>query len=384
METTDLLFSLLRHAVCDEKLNRETVEACTPDTLVAVYALANKHDLAHLVAHALEGVTIPECEALQKLRKAKTMAIFRYARMDYEYEQLCRILENAEIPFVPVKGIVTRAYYPEPWMRTSSDIDILVKETDLKRATDALMLHHWSIHGEINHHDVHMCSAGGIHLDLHHSIKGNIDSTDVVLDRVWEHCILAENKRFEYRQTNAFFLYHLFAHTSRHFLSQECGIRPFLDLWMLRQRMVWDENALQKLCEAANIETFRLRMDELSCVWFGGKKHTQITEKMARCVVEREKQTQYYSASLFQKARANQPGHWGSRLIISYDLLKTTYPILEKHRWLTPLFQAVRWLKKLTDGRIGRMIQQHRIKKSIDTTHIAEAKQFLQDIGLCD
>ena len=64
METTVLFFTLLRHAVCGETLNLETIKACSPEKLEEVYALANKHDLVHLVAHALEAAEIPECVAL--------------------------------------------------------------------------------------------------------------------------------------------------------------------------------------------------------------------------------------------------------------------------------------------------------------------------------
>ena len=35
-------------------------------------------------------------------------------------------IKKVQIPFLPLKGSVIRQYYPEPWMRTSCDIDILV------------------------------------------------------------------------------------------------------------------------------------------------------------------------------------------------------------------------------------------------------------------
>ncbi|MBO4954226.1 MAG: nucleotidyltransferase family protein, partial [Clostridia bacterium] len=36
------------------------------------------------------------------------------------------------IDFMPLKGAVIRQYYPEPWMRTSCDIDIHVKKDRLE------------------------------------------------------------------------------------------------------------------------------------------------------------------------------------------------------------------------------------------------------------
>ena len=53
-----------------------------------------------------------------------------------EYENLCSAFEKAQIPFLPLKGSVIRKYYPEAWMRTSCDIDILVHDEDVGRAKE--------------------------------------------------------------------------------------------------------------------------------------------------------------------------------------------------------------------------------------------------------
>lgn len=382
METEGLLLALLHCAIGGTTLKEETSAFCTAENLEAVYELARKHDLAHLAAHAVEGLELPECDALKKLKNAKLKAIYRYAKMDYEYERLRDILENAKIPFIPMKGIITREYYPEPWMRTSCDIDILVGESDLKRAADILSENQWSIRGEINHHDVHMQTAGGVHLDLHYSIKGNIDAPDAVLDRVWDYSVPAENRIYEQRQTNEFFLYHLIAHTSRHLLSEGCGIRPFLDLWLLRKRMPYEQESLQKLCVDAKLETFWQYMQDLSDVWFEGKDHTEITRGLERYVLNRDKEKIAYNAAVFQQALSKRSAHWGSRLFLSYDLLKTTYPVLEKHRYLLPFFQIVRWFKKLTDGRIQRMRRTQQVKQTVHRKDVEDARQFLCELGL--
>ena len=45
-------------------------------------------------------------------------------------KELKEALEKAEIPFLPLKGSVIRKYYPEPWMRTSCDIDLLIHKEE--------------------------------------------------------------------------------------------------------------------------------------------------------------------------------------------------------------------------------------------------------------
>ena len=48
------------------------------------------------------------------------IAIYRYEKINYELNRLRSALNEAQIPFIPLKGSVLRQYYPEPWMRTSS------------------------------------------------------------------------------------------------------------------------------------------------------------------------------------------------------------------------------------------------------------------------
>lgn len=170
METTDLLFALLRHAVCGKELNTEIVHACTPEKLEEVYVLAQKHDIAHLVAHALEAADLPACDALVKLKKAKITAIYRYAKQDYEFTRACGALDAARIPFIPLKGSVLRQYYPEPWMRTSCDIDILVKKSNLNHAISILTSTLQCSCGVRSDYDIPLHAPSGTHLELHYNI----------------------------------------------------------------------------------------------------------------------------------------------------------------------------------------------------------------------
>ena len=53
MDKTQLLFALLRIAVCGEPVTEDVKTSCTPELLEQVYALAGHHDLAHLVGQAV-------------------------------------------------------------------------------------------------------------------------------------------------------------------------------------------------------------------------------------------------------------------------------------------------------------------------------------------
>ena len=128
MYTQSVLFQLLRIAVCGEAVTEQLKTACTPEMLEAVYDLAARHDLAHLVGQAASKLDLADSEILEKCKKTAMHALMRYMQLNYEYEQVCQVLEQEKIPFIPLKGSVLRNDYPEPWMRTSCDVDILQQE----------------------------------------------------------------------------------------------------------------------------------------------------------------------------------------------------------------------------------------------------------------
>ena len=135
MTESTILFALLRHQICGESVCEEVRQAITPEILPRVYRLAAAHDLAHLAGQSLSQLKLlGDDEISQKFKQAAMQAVYRYVQLNFEYEQACAVLEKAKIPFMPLKGSVLRDSYPEAWMRTSSDMDILVKPEKLEDA----------------------------------------------------------------------------------------------------------------------------------------------------------------------------------------------------------------------------------------------------------
>ena len=128
--TIQIFFALLRSSVCGEKLTEGERSEYSQGMLQSLLSVAYKHDLAHLLVHGINQNNILS-EENAELERFVFEAIYRCEQIKYEYEILCSALEEAKIPFLPLKGSVIRKYYPEEWMRTSCDIDVLVRREDL-------------------------------------------------------------------------------------------------------------------------------------------------------------------------------------------------------------------------------------------------------------
>ena len=132
MRTTEIMFSLIRFVLCGGSVDAKMQNCLDADTLCALYDLSDAHDLAHILGQGLSKLGfLDDSEVSVKFRRKAILAVSRYERLDYERRRICETLEAAEISFLPLKGSVIRQYYPEAWMRTSCDVDILVHEDDL-------------------------------------------------------------------------------------------------------------------------------------------------------------------------------------------------------------------------------------------------------------
>ena len=137
-KTVRMMMDLIASEACGKEIDPKEY-ALSDEELKDLYRLSKFHDLAHLVGNALiKKDLIRNAEIRQRFEKQVMTAVYRYERTNYELQRLCDTLNEAKIPFIPLKGSVIRNCYPEPWMRTSCDIDILVHEKDLENAVSPI------------------------------------------------------------------------------------------------------------------------------------------------------------------------------------------------------------------------------------------------------
>lgn len=238
MEVTaiqDIFIKMLRSELTGTELDVSVKEQITPDVVSTLYSSAVRHDLAHIVASSLHKCGFKSDNAIYaKFSQKAVVSVYRNEQMKYAFAQICDTFDKASIPYIPLKGSVIRPYYPQESMRTSCDIDILVKEDNLETAIDALVQRGFKC-GERNYHDVSLVSEANVHLELHFNIQENIGKLDAVLKDAWHYANLTDGSRYQF--TDEFFVFHMFAHISYHFLFGGCGIKSLMDIWIMEHKM---------------------------------------------------------------------------------------------------------------------------------------------------
>ena len=382
--TIQLLFKLVKTALTGEKLSQDEQAQYTAEQLPKLIQTAHKHDIAHLVVFGLKQNGLLS-EAEKKLEQYMHKAVYRYEGLRFEYGQICDTLEQAQIPFLPLKGSILREYYPEAWMRTSCDIDVLVRREHLDDAVAQLTSNLQYEETERSTHDVSLFSPSGVHIELHFDlVEENCANNAIdVLNRVWDDVTLRQGKSYHYQMSDAFFYFYHVAHMAKHFEVGGCGIRPFIDLWILDNLPNADTEKRMQLIEKSGLLQFANVCQKLSRVWLGGEKTDEISMQMQAFLLHGGV---YGSADnrvmLQQKKKGGKFGYIWSRMFIPYAKLKRYYPILEKHRWLTPIMQVRRWFMLLRPDVRKMAKKELRTNSNVEKSKAEEMHVFLDNIGL--
>lgn len=378
MNVRDLLFALLRYAIKGEALDKGAVtESLTEKRLAALFKVSKNHDVAHLVAYALEeNIFSLEGEAWQLFLKEKEQAKLRYEMIQADINEICACFEKEGIEYIPLKGATIRSYYPEPWMRTSCDIDILVHENDLDRAVDALVKNHaYTTDYKKSYHDISLYSPFGMHLELHHNIKENEEKYDKILTQVWEFSLSKDENSLCRVLQNEFLIFHLCAHMAYHFVGGGSGLRSVLDMWVLTGRLTLDNKELCVLLEKARLSKFYQAVIELGKYWFGNKSapSPNILEMEKYILLGGAYGTKKQGAVSLQVKKGGKARYFLSRIFMPYESLAILYPIIKKHKILTPFCQLARWFTSISKGK--------RVAKEIKNVTTATEKE-INDISL--
>lgn len=375
----DMLIRLLRAELNETELDSVVREQLTPSAVAALYALSKHHDLTYMTAAALRRCGAEDMLSPEFVREEQ-LSLYRHQQMKYAYRSICTALDAADIPYIPLKGAVIRPYYPEEIMRTSCDIDVLVREDDLPAAM-AVLERNGFLRGDRGYHDVSMPAPNNVHLELHFTLQENAENLDAVLKDAWLYALPEQGSRFRFQ--SEFLLFHVFAHMSYHFISGGCGLRALTDVWVMAHKMGMTYTQAEALLEKAGIHTFAAEVTQLAEVCFSGAEKNELSEPLLTYILSGGVYGTSGNQIALAKARNSSTAVYAlQRLCLPYRTMAVQYPILRRLPFLLPFFWLVRLCRMLLRGKTGTALAELKAADNMSIRRIDEAKQLRSRLGL--
>ena len=372
------LCRLLRMVICQDISLEPT--SLTAEEFDELLKLAKEHEVQPIAAYGLllTGGLTPEQE--QRCRKQVYQIMLYQERMDQELRRTCELLEQAQVDYMPLKGAVIRGLYPEPWLRTSGDVDILVKDAD--RAAKLLVKHGYQNKGK-SIHDITVISPLGIPFELHFQLIDTDDKVIRLMEQVWDHARLREGICHYEMAPELFYFYHM-AHMAKHMHQGGCGIRFVTDIWLLNHKISLNEEKRNRLLREGGLLPFARQAEHLSRVWFGDCQPEPLDLELENYILN---SGVFGSRSNKVKLARIKAGtnlkYFVRRFFLPYDEMILRYPLLTKYPALMPVFWVRRWAGSVLKRRkLRRIMHELAVNKEMDEDAIAAAGRLFRELEL--
>lgn len=378
-----LFLEALKAALRNEKVTWE--QELSPEQWKTLFDLAREHKVLPLVfeaVYACPAARRADAAYFQELKRSVIRQVMVQAMKTEEFLALYRHLREASVNPILVKGLVCRALYPNPDLRSSSDEDLLIPPEDFAACHQAMLSFGMTPKDPETDleqvYEVPYGKAGSpLYIELHKSLfpgesEAYGDLNDFFKDVHSSAIVLQLQGTAVTAMDHTSHFFYLICHAFKHFLHGGFGLRQVCDICLYANtyggQIDWDN--VSEHCEAIRATGFAAAMLRI------GRKYLTLDPERAGIPVEWQAmdvdegpmledlldsgiyggatKSRMHSSNMTLDAVARQKrgekrrGGLGSTLFPPAKSLEGKYPYLKKH----PVLLPVAWCQRIL--RYGR------------------------------
>lgn len=347
-QTFALMLACIKKALFnqqDQLLNTKL----TTEQAQKLYALSTAHDLSHLVGFAFKDTDYLPTQYKEAFDKSFFTAIARYEAIDYCLKKTDKIFSDNSLSYILLKGGVIRSFYPMAWMRTSTDIDILIKFEDLQKVKKLLISKGYEYKETSSYDITFVCD--NVVLEVHFKFDNDDSYFDkITLQQLWQNGLIKSKNSSAFVMKDEYLYYYHIEHMAKHIKYGGIGVKSFIDLYYLNNINI-DKSARSKLLQDNQLDVFEQTCVGLVSSWFNNAPYLESTALLESYVVSGGAFGTMQSTATAQvvKRGGKFKFFWG-RVFLPYNKLCVRYPVLQKHKWLLPFCQLHRLFKAVFCG----------------------------------
>lgn len=219
---------------------------------------------------------------------------------EYAAEELQKGLEAAGMDHMFFKGTVTKGRYPDPYLRTMGDVDILYAVGQHARLRPVMESLGFSLRTVGRVHDVYENPCHTV-IETHRQLVASDSVYFAFCEEIRSRAERVAPYRHTFAMTPEDELLFNFIHLVSHFKKGGVGIRFIADVWIYR-RMTLDRTYVQSALEALGLWPFYRSIAALAERWFGDAADSAETSALPPGIVD-EIERYILSGSIFGSAQ---------------------------------------------------------------------------------
>ena len=310
--------------------------------------LSKLHSLSALLYKALKDTKadIPQ-EQLNKLEEYYLANLRKDVLFEKERNDLYSFLNDHQIDFLPLKGLVIKDYYFDPYTREYADNDILFSSKD-KLIKEYFVKHCYKVEAyNKSNHDVYQ-KKPFFNFEMHRALFSLNEDYPKLVDYFASYLSNAPIKEEceHYLSKENFYIYFT-AHTYKHYQGSGCGLRTLVDYYLYLKNNDLDFDYINKELEKIDLLDFSQMISSLSIKVFDEVELTNQEKEILLFITSSGTYgTLQHSVSKGIKQKGKF-GYFMSRVFPPYSFYKTAYPWAYKTVILIPIAWLCRCLRIL-------------------------------------
>ena len=158
---------------------------------------------------------------------------------------------------------------------------------------------------------------------------------------------------------------------AKHFVRGGCGIKPFVDLYLIKKNLSFNEENLCSYLADAGLLAFYKTVVELLSVWFDNSSHTEKTKSLQDFIIEGGVYGTALNSSRVKAAKGEgKLKSFLKLMFLSRANLEIIYPELKKHPNKFPIFQVKRWFGVFNKDKREKIQNLTKVRNSVSNDEL--------------
>ena len=360
------LFKYLR--LLSSYLNKKVLnEDIDDNTLSFFIKLSKRHSLTALLYKAIVE-TQSQCnkEQLKKLEEYYYANLRKHALFEQERNELYKYLTDNKIDYLPLKGLIIKDYYLDPFTREFADNDILFSDKDnLIKQFFVNKDYEIEVYRKGNH-DVYL-KKPFYNFEMHRALFSENEDYPSFVNYFADYFKKASKKKGrEYYLSNEDFYIYFTAHSYKHYQGGGCGIRTLVDYYQYLKNTKLDYKYINKELEKLDLLEFSNNFSSLALKVFDGKELNEDEKEILLYIASSGTYGTLENTVTKGVKKKGKFGYFMSRIFPPYSFYKSAYPWAYK----VPILIPIAWFMRLC-----RVLFKNPKKATTELKMIATSKE---------
>lgn len=234
-----------------------------------LFAFHSHQSVANMAYCGLKKLNIPQ-EKLKNYYDDYKMMLLREARFEIATQQVFSALEKANIPFIPLKGSIIKKLFPHESLRSFTDVDIYIGDK-VEQTGKVMESLGFSVETTAEY-DIGYFKKPSLFFEMHSKLFEDDYSFEGYFDKPFDRAKPVAEGSCHYLLIDEDFFIHVFCHLYKHFTFGGCGLRQFMDVYVLTKKLKLDYGYINRELEKLKLTGFFETVKKVNAVVFQGEQ----------------------------------------------------------------------------------------------------------------